>query len=106
MVGIDFGFDHWQNPNSYASCEKLAKANIIPETRISSSYWSRSNRNADVNLSDLTIQFHAGYIDRHIETYSASETTAMKVSKTADGSVPYDSGIGPGDIFMPRNSLY
>lgn len=106
LVSDYFGFDHWQNPYSYSSCEKFEKADIIPETWISSSYWSRSNRNANVNLNDLTIQFHAGYIDGHIETYSASEVAVMKVSKTADGSVPYEPGIGPGDIYLPRNSLY
>ena len=106
LVSDYFGFNHWQNPDSYGSCEKFKKANIIPETWISSSYWSRSNRNAKVNLSDLTIQLHAGYIDGHIETYSASQVTGMKVSKTADGSVPYEPGIGPGDIFLPRNSLH
>jgi prepilin-type N-terminal cleavage/methylation domain-containing protein len=102
LVSDYFGYDHWRNPGSYGSCEPFNGAGITPETWLLSSYWSRKGA-ADVPPE---IKLQAGYTDGHIETYSASEVVPMKVSITADGTVPYPDGVGPGVFFLPRNALH
>ena len=53
--------------------------------------------------------FYAMYAhtDEHVESYSAQEVTTMKVSKNSDGSIPYPDGVGagPGNIYLPKNSV-
>ncbi len=102
LVSDYFGYDHWRNPGSYGSCEPFNGAGITPETWLLSSYWSRKGA-AD---APPEIKLQAGYTDGHIETYSASEVVPMKVSITADGTVPYPDGVGPGVYFLPRNALH
>ncbi len=102
LVSDYFGYDHWRNPGSYGSCEPFNGAGITPETWLLSAYWSRKGA-ADVPPE---IKLQAGYTDGHIETYSASEVVPMKVSITADGTVPYPDGVGPGVFFLPRNALH
>jgi prepilin-type N-terminal cleavage/methylation domain-containing protein len=102
LVSDYFGYDHWRNPGSYGSCEPFNGADITPETWLLSAYWSRKSA-AD---NPPEIKLRAGYTDGHIETYSASETVPVKVSITADGSVPYPDGVGPGVFLLPRNALH
>jgi hypothetical protein len=97
-----FGYDHWRTPGSYGSCEPFGGASITPETWLLSAYWSHKS-DADDRPE---IKLQAGYTDEHIESYSASEVVPMKVSITADGSVPYPDGVGPGIFFLPRNALH
>jgi prepilin-type N-terminal cleavage/methylation domain-containing protein len=101
LVSDYLGYDHWRNPGSYGSCEHFNGADITPETFLLSSYWSRQT-SAD---NPPTINLRAGYTDGHVETYSTSETIPMKVSITADGTIPYPDGVGPGIFLLPRNSL-
>ena len=102
LVSDYFGYDHWRNPGSYGSCEPFNGAGITPETWLLSAYWSRKGAADD----PPEIKLQAGYTDGHIETYSASEVVPMKVSITADGTVPYPDGVGPGVFFLPRNALH
>ena len=102
LVSDYFGYDHWRNPGSYGSCEPFNGAGITPETWLLSAYWSRKGA-AD---HPPQIKLQAGYTDGHVETYSASEVVPMKVSITADGTVPYPDGVGPGVFFLPRNALH
>jgi type II secretory pathway pseudopilin PulG len=102
LVSDYFGYDHWRNPGSYSSCEPFDGAGITPETWLLSAYWSRKSDAGD----SPEIKLRAGYTDGHIETYSASEVVPMKVSITADGTVPYPDGVGPGIFFLPGNALH
>jgi len=102
LVSDYFGYDHWRKPGSYGSCEPFNGAGITPETWLLSAYWSRKGAADD----PPEIKLWAGYTDGHIETYSASEVVPMKVSITADGTVPYPDGVGPGVFFLPRNALH
>ena len=102
LVSDYFGYDHWRNPGSYGSCEPFNGAGITPETWLLSAYWSRKGAADDPPV----IKLRAGYTDGHIETYSASEVVPMKVSITADGTVPYPDGVGPGIFFLPGNALH
>jgi len=102
LVSDYFGYDHWRNPYSFSSCEPFDGADITPETFLLSSFWSRKS---DPNNSP-EIKLKAGYTDGHVETYSASNVVPMKVSITADGTVPYPDGVGPGIFFLPRNALH
>lgn len=102
LVSDYFGYDHWRNPGSFSSCEPFDGADIAPETWLLSSFWFRKS---DVGDSP-EINLRAGYTDGHVESYSASEAVPMKVAITADGTVPYPDGVGPGIFFLPRNALH
>jgi len=102
LVSDYFGYDHWRNPGSFGSCEPFDGAGITPETWLLSSYWSRRSAIED----SPEIKLKAGYTDGHVETYSASDVVPMKVSITADGTVPYPDGVGPGIFYLPRNALH
>ena len=102
LVSDYFGYDHWRTPGSYGSCEQFNGASITPETWLLSAYWFRKSDADD----SPEIKLQAGYTDGHVETYSASDVVPMKVSITADGSVPYPDGVGPGIFFLPRNALH
>jgi len=97
-----FGYDHWRKPGSFSSCEPFDGADITPETYLLSSFWFRKSDADDFPV----IKLRAGYTDGHVETYSASNVVPMKVSITADGTVPYPDGVGPGTFFLPRNALH
>jgi len=102
LVSDYFGYDHWRNPGSYGSCEQFDGADITPETWLLSSYWFR--RSDASNPPEIKLR--AGYTDGHVDTYSASETVPMKVSITADGSIPYPDDVGPGVFLLPVNALH
>ncbi len=102
LVSDYFGYGHWRTPESYGSCEPFNGAGITPETWLLSSYWSRKSDPKD----RPEIKLQAGYTDGHVESYSASDVVPMKVSITADGTIPYPDGVGPGVFFLPRNALH
>ena len=100
-----FGFDHWRSPQSYHSCERLGGAVVTPETWISSSYWSLPVLPGLDYSDQLSVILHAGYTDGHFEAYSITDLVPMLVSITDDGSEPYPAGVGPGIIYLPRDSI-
>ncbi len=102
LVSDYFGYDHWRSRNSYGSCERFKGASVVLETWLLSAYWSVAG---DKGLDEIQIKLRAGYTDGHVESYSAREVTTMKVSITSDGSVPYPTGVGAGDFYLPRNCL-
>jgi len=107
-----FGFDHWRSREMfgipcYGSCENFPDADVTSGTEVSSSYWSSPG--VDDNhlwIPPPEIQLRAGYADGHIDTYNTEEVIEMKVSLTPDGSQPYPDGVGPGTLFLPRESFY
>jgi prepilin-type N-terminal cleavage/methylation domain-containing protein len=106
LVSDYFGYDHHRSTNAYGSCENFKRATITPGTEVSSAYWSYKS-NGNIGPDALDIKLHAGYMDGHVESFTPSETVPMRVSITADGSVPYPSGIGlgPGIFYLPLNGL-
>jgi hypothetical protein len=103
LVSDYFGYDHWRNPDSYSSCEPFDGADITRETWLLSAFWSRKSAADD----PPEIKLKAAYTDGHVETYSASDVVPMKVSITADGTVPYPDGdSSPGFFFLPRDALH
>ena len=102
LTSCYFGYDHWRSPNAYGSCEKFNGAKITQETHVAAAYWSLGDSSSE---SIPNVKLHATYTDGHVESYTASEVVPMKVSKTADGTVPYPDGIGPGIFYIPRNAL-
>ena len=102
LVTDYFGYDHWRTQGAYGSCEPFRGAGVTPETWLLSAYWSRTNP------AESTPEFklRAGYTDGHVETYSPSDVTPMKVSLSRDGSVPYRDGFGPGLFYLPTNALH
>ena len=115
LVSDYFGFGHSRNEDTYGtgnfdaygSSEIFEGAGITEGTCVSSAFWSRLKSDGDISLDTLKIKLHAAYMDGHVERYYPSEVVPMKVSKSADGTDPYPTGagIGPGDIYLPRNGL-
>ena len=66
-----------------------------------SAYWSVAGNKS---LNEIEIKLRAGYTDGHVGSYSAEEVTTMKVSITSNGSVPYPTGMGAGDFYLPREN--
>lgn len=106
LVSDYFGYDHWRSPQAFGSCEWFAGAVVTPGTWRSSAYWSRVKSDGSINLDTLDIDLHAGYTDGHVEGFLPSKVITMKVSIAADGSIPYPSGVGPGDFYLPQNALH
>jgi prepilin-type N-terminal cleavage/methylation domain-containing protein len=98
-----FGYDHWRSPGAYGSCERFKGADIVRETWLLSAYWSCE---AEDGAARPDITLRAGYTDGHVESYSASEVIPMKVSLSADGTVPYPDGVGPGVFYLPGGALH
>jgi len=101
LVTDYFGYDHWRMRMAYGSCEPFRGAGVTPETSLLSAYWSRTNP------AESTPEFRlrAAYTDGHVETYSPSDVTPMRVSVSPDGTVPYLDGTGYGVLFLPRNAV-
>ncbi|MBW8041584.1 MAG: prepilin-type N-terminal cleavage/methylation domain-containing protein [Planctomycetes bacterium] len=105
LVTDYFGYNCWQSPKAYGSCEKFNGASAMAETWLLSSYWY-SLESERVYLNTIDVLLHAGYTDGHVGSFKSSEVVPMRVSLTSDGSVPYpDDGVGPGIFYLPKNGL-
>jgi len=104
LVSCYFGYDHWQNPNVYRSCNKFKNADSTKETRYASSFWS--GLDSDHGLDTINIKLHAGYTDEHVESYGPAEVIPMEVIMNRSTVEPYLSGPGPGGFYLPRNGLH
>jgi len=104
LVTDYFGYDCWQSPNAYGSCERFKEASVVAETWLLSAYWSRL-KSESVNLNTINVKLRAGYTDGHVGSFKASEVVPMRVSITSDGSEPYPDGVGPGIFYLPGNGL-
>lgn len=102
MVSCYFGYDHHRSRGAYGSCERFKGASTTQGTLLSSAYWSREG---DVDSGMPEIKLYAGYTDEHVESYSASETAAMRVIWKTKINEPYPDGVGPGVFYLPRNGL-
>ena len=97
-----FGYDHWRSPKAFGSCEKFKGAEIIPETQLLSSYWSVDG---DPNQVMPEVKLKAAYTDGHVETYTSSEVTPMKVSFEPEGVPPYPDSVAGGIFFVPKDAV-
>jgi len=104
LISDYFGYNHWRSPLLYGSCEKPKGAIVTSGTAVSSDYWScPKTGTSDIDLHK--IKLYAGYMDGHVESYSATETVPMKVSMSTDGSMPYPDEPGPGVFYLPADAL-
>jgi prepilin-type N-terminal cleavage/methylation domain-containing protein len=104
LVTDYFGYDCWQSPKAYGSCEEFNGASAVAETWLLSSYWY-SQKSESVNLNTIEVQLHAGYTDGHVGSFKPSEVVPMRISITSDGSEPYPDGVGPGIFYLPTAGL-
>ena len=105
LVSDYFGFDHYRSRDAYISCEKFEGSDVMPQSRVTSAYWS-SRPGDDIDRGIIKARLHAGYSDGHIESYAPGDTVPMKVSRTANGDEPYPDEFGPGIFYIPRNALH
>lgn len=103
LVSDYFGYDYYESPNAYGSCEKFKGASPAKETMLISGYWSGK---AFSGLRKPEIKLHAGHVDGHMESYSSSDTVTMRVIWKPDISEPYPPGIGPGQFYLPQAALH
>lgn len=106
-----FGYGHWRNELTYGSheafgsCDKFNTTGITQGTSVSCDFWSKFNGLGHVSLDSITIKLRAGFMDGHVEEYSAEDVINMRVSLKQDGSIPYPDDTAQGGIYyLPRNS--
>ncbi|MHC4641229.1 MAG: type II secretion system protein [Planctomycetota bacterium] len=104
LVTDYFGYDCWQDPNAFGSCDHFNRASVTAETWLLSAYWS-AQKSEEVNLNSIDVLLHAGYTDGHVEGFNASDVVPMRISITSDGSESYPDGVGPGIFYLPKNGL-
>jgi prepilin-type N-terminal cleavage/methylation domain-containing protein len=113
LVSCYLGFGHWLNkyryggdPNAYGSCEHFRGANVTPERPRdfpgNSAYWSRPQ--TDINLDTIEIKPYAGYVDGHVESFTASEAAAMQVINRDDPRDPLQRL--KGEFYLPQNGVH
>ena len=100
LLGCYFGYDHHRSPGAYGSCEQFDGSFVTEGTLLSSAYWSGR---AGAPMPE--VKLHGGYIDGHVGTYSARDTTAMRVIWKTETNEPYPEGLGPGKFSVPREDL-
>ncbi|MBI9016813.1 MAG: type II secretion system protein [Phycisphaerae bacterium] len=100
LVSDYLGYDHWRSPGAFGSCEKFESSARVPETWLLSSYWAGSSRQDSDAVPEMKL--NAGYIDGCVKSYNSKETIQMKVSLSADGTIPYIDGLGPGIYYLPQ----
>ncbi|MHC4476948.1 MAG: prepilin-type N-terminal cleavage/methylation domain-containing protein [Planctomycetota bacterium] len=112
LVSDYFGFGNWRNEllygagnyHAYGSCEHLSGARVTPGEpayAAGSAYWSRLDSD-DFSLRTIKVMLHAGYVDGHVEGYSASEVVPMRVIMNPVTNEPYGD-YGPGIFYLPPN---
>jgi len=104
LISDYLGYDNWRSPDMFSSCEQFKHAEIADGLRLSSTFWT-CTPGEDFSMDLLGINLKAGYTDGHVESYSPLQVFPMEVSNKSDGSEPYPEGVGPGTIFLPKNSL-
>ena len=104
LVTDYFGYNCWQDPNAFGSCDYFNGASVTAETWLLSSYWS-AQKSEEFNLNSIDVLLHAGYTDGHVERYNASDVVPMRIAITSDGSEAYPDGVGPGIFYLPRKGL-
>ncbi|MBN2270934.1 MAG: type II secretion system protein [Sedimentisphaerales bacterium] len=100
LVSDYFGYDYYESPQAYGSCEKFKGARLLKDTMHFSGYW------AGTASAKPEIKLNAGYVDGHVESYSSSDTAAMRVILWPETGDPYPDGTGPGQFFLPKNALH
>lgn len=104
LVSDYFGFGHWQTPNAFASCEKLAGGFALEETWLSAAWWSAEG---DPETEMPKVKLRAAYTDGHVETYTPADAIPMRVPMTPEGVPPYPDGAGSRGIFyIPQTAVY
>lgn len=110
LISDYFGYGHWRNELEYnsrqafGSCEPFPRKSVTPGTSVSCDFWSLLNQSEDITPESINVKLSAGFVDGHVETYTPSDVTGMKISIKPDGSAPYPDHISSGGIFyIPKN---
>lgn len=103
LVSDYFGYDYYESPNAYGSCERFKGAGAVKETTLISSYWSDEG---SAGSRKPIVQLNAGFVDGHVESYSSLDTVTMRVIWKPDIGEPYPHGIGPGEFYLPQSALH
>jgi len=103
LISDYLGYNSWRAPGRFVSCEKMDRADTVPETQLLAAFWLAADDSVE-NVPD--IKLCSGYLDGHVETQSSLEWQPMKVIKIRSSVTPYgDDEPGPGVFFLPRKAL-
>jgi hypothetical protein len=111
MVTDYFGYGHSMHIDThhswqfYGSCEPIPEGTITFGSPSSSDVWAIEARNNTSTPDMSDVDLYAGYTDGHVEKYTPSEATEMRVSLSYDGMRPSATGMGPGTFFLPRKAV-
>ena len=103
LISDYFGYDHWQSPEAFASCDHFGDASPLTGNPYSSDLWVWANKSRDEKIN---LFLNAGYTDGHVEQYSFNDTFAIKAILWPEKNLPYPDGIGPGLFFLPDNAIH
>ena len=106
LVSDYFGFGYYESRNAYGSCEKFKGAALVRSTMHISGYWAGTRLGRASSPSKPAIKLNAGFVDGHVESYSSSDTAAMRVIWKPEIGEPYPHGIGPGEFYLPQTALH
>jgi hypothetical protein len=100
------GFNHWRSPDAFGSCERLAGAEVTPETHEATTFWFRPSQGS-ADRTNLHVKLQAGFVDGHVEAYRPGETAVLEVADALDGTTPAlsDFGLGAGQFYIPQKAV-
>ncbi|MBN1766267.1 MAG: type II secretion system protein [Sedimentisphaerales bacterium] len=119
LVSDYFGAYHWKSQNKdlkinsqnsiyfkhFGSCEPMDHAGVTSENDWYSQ-WYEFGCTDDIAIDEIDIKINVAYTDTHVENYSSSELTTMRVIYSSYTNQWYGEGSGPGDIYIPFAGVY
>jgi len=111
MLTDYFGYGHPLNDyaygtcRAYGSCELLPEGGVTPGSPSSSDFWSIEDRYKSITPDMIDVDLYAAYTDGHVEKYTPSEATEMRVSESYDGMRPQPISMSPGTFYLPRKAV-
>ena len=83
----------------FVSSEPFKTSGKTPEYATASQLWYQLDGRG-LRRGQIRIKLTAVYVDTHVESFSAAETTPLNVAMSPDGSRPFPSWLR-GEIYLP-----
>lgn len=103
LVSDTLAYDNWREEGAFISCEMFNKTGVTERRARSCAYWHCLKNDDNTSLDSLGLRLQGGFVDGHVESYFATETTPVQVSSTSNGCTP---NMKYGTFFIPTSSLH